>query len=117
MKKFLQYKYYSFIIIILLFFTEVSGQGLHNPISSPSISLLIASVVQIILFVLTPIAILYLIYAGFLFVAARGNPTKLADARKNLIWTLVGIVILLGATVLATVIKNTLTALGAEVLP
>jgi len=94
-------------------FTGVSGQGLHNPISSPSISLLIASIVQIILFVLTPIAILYLIYAGFLFVAARGNPTKLVDARKNLIWTLVGIVILLGATVLSTIIKNTVAGLGA----
>ncbi|OGD66904.1 hypothetical protein A2442_03410 [Candidatus Campbellbacteria bacterium RIFOXYC2_FULL_35_25] len=90
---------------------------IDNPLTVGSFTDLVAAIADILLYVLTPIAVMYLIYAGFKFVLARGNPTELVDARKTLIWTLVGIVILLGAATLATILSSTLSDLGVGVLP
>jgi len=60
-----------------------------------------------------PIAVLFIVFAGFKFVLAMGNPTKLQDARKNLMYTLIGIGIFLGAWLIAVVIANTVNSLGA----
>lgn len=61
----------------------------------------------------TIIVILMLIYCGYKFVAAQGDPTKLQDARRNLLWTVVGALILLGAQAIAIGIEATVTALSA----
>ena len=61
-----------------------------------------------------PVAVLFIVYAGFLFVLARGAPEKLKEARKNLMWTLIGIAIFLGAWLLVSVITNTVKQLGGS---
>jgi hypothetical protein len=61
-----------------------------------------------------PIAILFIIYAGFKFVMAQGNPSELAEARKNFVYTVIGIAIFVGASLIATVIINTVQALGVS---
>ena len=48
-----------------------------------------------------------LVYSGFLFVSAQGNPEKLATARKAIMWTIIGAVVVLGASVLASAIEGT----------
>jgi len=60
-----------------------------------------------------PVAILFIIFAGFKFVTAAGDEKKVTDARKMLTWTVIGIAVLLGASILAGVIKNTITSIGA----
>ena len=60
-----------------------------------------------------PIAVLFIVFAGFKFVLARGNAGKLEEARKNLMYTLIGIGIFLGAWLIAVVIANTVNSLGA----
>ena len=59
-----------------------------------------------------PVAILFLVYAGFLFVWARGNPVGLKRAKWNLFYVVIGIGIFLGAWVLGQIIANTLTSLA-----
>lgn len=54
------------------------------------------------------VALFFIIYSGFLFVKARGNETELKNAKKTLLYTLIGTAVLLGASVLANVIKGTL---------
>ncbi|MDE2213376.1 MAG: hypothetical protein KGJ34_02490 [Patescibacteria group bacterium] len=61
-----------------------------------------------------PIAVLLVVYAGFKFVAARGNTEALASARSNLIYTLIGIAIFFGASLIASVIIGTLQGLGVN---
>ena len=58
-----------------------------------------------------PVAVLFIIYSGFLFVTAQGNPAKLAAARKALLAAIIGTAILLAAWVIATAIKGTIDAL------
>lgn len=63
------------------------------------------------------IVVFFIIYAGFLFVTARGDTTKLEKAKTTFLYTVIGAAILLGATVLATVIKNTVDQLEARHVP
>lgn len=50
------------------------------------------------------IAVIFIIYSGFLFVKARGNPTEITKARETLKWTVIGTAVLLGAYVIAQAI-------------
>jgi len=58
-----------------------------------------------------PIVALAVIYCGFLFVFARGNPEKLKKAKDALLYTLIGAAILLGAWAIANMIQATVLAL------
>jgi|GEM_PF-1594082 hypothetical protein len=60
-----------------------------------------------------PIAVLFIVYAGFKFVMARGKPEDLVQARTNMLWTMIGIGIFLGAWLLAMVISNTVNGLAS----
>jgi hypothetical protein len=43
------------------------------------------------------VIVFMVVYVGFLFVTARGEPAALTTAKKALLWTIIGGVILLGA--------------------
>lgn len=58
------------------------------------------------------VAVLYIIYAGFKFVTAQGKPEKLDDAKKTLMYALIGTAILLGAWVITEIIQATIVELG-----
>ncbi len=57
------------------------------------------------------LCVLAFIYAGFMYVTAQGNPTKIANANRMLLYAAIGTAVLLGSWVLATVVRNTITAL------
>lgn len=54
-----------------------------------------------------PVVALAVVYCGFLFVSARGNPEKLTKAKDALVWTLIGAAILLGSWAIAEMIEET----------
>lgn len=89
-----------------------SSGGLVNPLNGINslpefLSAILAGVVQIGTIVL----IMMLVYVGFLFVAARGNAEKLQGAKSALVWTVIGGLILLGATSIQLVIQGTVDSL------
>lgn len=63
-----------------------------------------------------PIAVLFLVYAGFLFVYARGSAEGLTKAKNNLFYTILGIAIFFAAWLLALAIGNTLSQFGVSVI-
>ncbi len=69
-------------------------------------------IIEILVLIGTPIAVLAMIYAGFLFVTARGNETQLTNAKKTFLYTVIGVAILFGAKVLASVVIKTITNIG-----
>jgi len=93
-----------------------SGEGgFDNPIKgTDSIDALIAVILGFIVTVGTPIVVIMIIFSGFKFVAARGNPAKLEEAKRSLIWVLVGAAIILGATVLKSVITGTVADIRSQ---
>ena len=123
MKKVINSLFYGGIVFLATLPTVVFGEGgggtgsagISNPIKATSIQALIDAVLTIIIAVGTPIAILFLIFSGFKFVMARGKPDGIKDAREMFIWTLVGIAILLGASLLAEIVRGTIDQLGTGI--
>ncbi len=87
---------------------------LINPLNANSVCGFLKDVLNIVMQIAMPIALLFLVLAGFQLVAARGNPEALTKARKNLIYTIIGIGLFLGAWTLALVLANTINALGSS---
>lgn len=87
---------------------------LQNPLGVNSICQLINLLLKAALVIGIPIAVLFIVYAGLKFVLARGAPGELSEARANLVATLIGIGIFVGATLIANVIIATLAQLGAN---
>ncbi len=89
---------------------SVGGNGCNgSPVSIPQfIKAILGFVVQIG----SVIVVLMLVYIGFLFVSARGEPGAITKARQALLWTIVGALLLLGAQVIASGIQATVNALS-----
>ncbi len=94
--------------------TSGSGSGktgeLTNPLQSKSIQDFLLKIIDVILVFALPIIILYIMYAGYLFVTARGDTGQIETARTALLWAVVGGVIALGAKVIIGVIQGTVAA-------
>ena len=91
---------------------ETGGGKLSNPLGkTESFAQLIAAIANIIMKVGIPIAAIFLIYSGLMFVTARGSEEQLKKAKNTFMWTVVGTGILLGAVVIAKGIEATITAL------
>jgi Type IV secretion system pilin len=85
---------------------------LINPIHFSSICGLVQAIFNILLELGTPVAVLFLVYAGFKFIVARGNSEALSKARDNIVHVILGIAIFLGAWILGQVIASTINSLA-----
>ena len=89
-----------------------SGGGLSNPLQNicsfeDFVALLLKAVVNIGL----PIAVLFIVYSGFLFVTARGSVDGIKKAKEVFFYTIIGVTIFLGSWAIALIVKNTIKLL------
>lgn len=88
--------------------------GELNPIPGvTSLSCFINKILEVVVNVGLPVVAVALVYAGFLFVKARGNETELVTAKKAFLWTVIGAAIVLGAFVIQQAIQATVGGLKA----
>jgi hypothetical protein len=89
------------------------ASGFTNPLKggSGSIDSLLNTVIDVVIFMLVPVIILMLVYSGFLFVQAQGNPAKISEAKKVFVWTLIGAFVILAARELKEVVVATVNSL------
>lgn len=85
---------------------------IENPLRFGSLAEFLNALLDLVVSLSIPIVVVAVIYAGFLFVTAGGNEAKLTSAKKVIIWTLIGAVIILGARVIAAVVSGTVDELG-----
>lgn len=83
--------------------------GIQNPIEADSVAEVMVKFFDILVQLGAVAVVLAIVYAGFLFVVSKGNPEELNKAKTTLYWTIIGALILLGAQVIASVIKNTIS--------
>lgn len=84
---------------------------LPNPVgANTTLFALLGKVLDVMVSIGFPILVLALVYSGFLFVKAQGNPTEIETAKKAFFWTVVGGVVLLGSSILAGAIGGTVDA-------
>lgn len=62
-----------------------------------SIVVLLNLVIRFVLAFAGIIAVIFLIYTGYLFMVSLGNPDKLAEAKLKLVWTIVGLILIITA--------------------
>jgi hypothetical protein len=87
--------------------TQTTGM-LSNPLKVNSIQCLIEEVLKFVVNLLAIAGVLYLIWTGFMFVKAQGNPSELEKAKKSFVNAIIGMAIILGAWAIANVIANTI---------
>lgn len=85
--------------------------GLQNPLRFDDLGSLLEAILEAVILIAFPVLVLFLVYAGFLFIAAQGNPEKLANARRVFIWALIGALIVLGAQAISLLIGDTVRQL------
>lgn len=69
--------------------------------------ILTAVIRNIIMPLASVLVVLAILYSGFRFVMAQGNPSEIAKAKEGLIWVLVGSAVLLGAYGISELIQGT----------
>ncbi len=108
-----------FIVLLLLMVPVIAwggeGGGLV-PCSGPDCTLcdlfqLFANIIEyLIVYIVPPIATLFLVYGGIIFFTAGGNPSNVAKGQKILIAVVVGLIIVYGGHLLITAILGVLGA-------
>jgi len=90
-----------------------SNITLINPLGAgTNLMTLLGQILSFVVNIGSIIIILMLVYVGFKFVVAQGSETKLTEAKKALLWTVVGALILLGAEAISIGIQATVSALS-----
>lgn len=98
-------------------FPQGSGgsRTIQNPLKVNSIAEFISALLRAVIAIGIPIAVLFIVLAGFKFIAAQGSPSALAEARSNFIYVVIGIAIFIGASAIAELVMATLRQIGVNV--
>jgi hypothetical protein len=105
-----------FAAFSFVFFVAESASAVKKLVESPtpditSLGDFIMELLGIVVKIGVPVASIFLIWSGYLFVSAQGDTAKLATAKKTFVWACVGAAVLFGAWGLASAINGTIGAL------
>lgn len=91
--------------------TGSSSGCLNSPLSGTlnSIPKFLAAVLSAIAKIGLPIITVYFVISGYLFIAAQGRPEPLNVAKRNLLYCIIGAVMVLSAWELANIIGSTVS--------
>lgn len=89
------------------------GEQLMNPLGegNDSLEAFLRSVIAILRIFAIPIIVFMIIYAGFLYVLARGNEEQVTKATRALTYAVVGGLLIIGAELILSVIQGTVNQL------
>jgi hypothetical protein len=89
------------------------GIGLPNPAAGKANNIcdLLNAVINIVVELGALVGVLFIIWSGFLFIKAQGNTTQLDHAKRTFYTTIIGLAILLGASVITKIIFNTVSSI------
>lgn len=88
------------------------SQVICNPLEVNSVTAFLGELISAITTLAIPVIVIFIIYAGFLFVTAGGDQGQLETAKKTALYTMIGSIIILGARLLSDILVNTAGNLG-----
>ena len=98
-----------------------SGVGpdvvLTNPIGADTIPAILDNIINFMLIVAAPIAVIMTIYAAYLFITAGDNQEKVKTARKTLMYVIIGVAILILSKGIVSLTKSFLDTTPAPIEP
>ena len=87
-----------------------------NPLGSTDIQGIVRGFVEAVIYVGTPLVIVLIVWTGFLFVYARGNPQGISNAKKMAIKAGIGATVLFSLWAIVELVGNTAAGLSAASL-
>jgi heme/copper-type cytochrome/quinol oxidase subunit 3 len=85
---------------------------LQNPLRVNSIEEVIYLGIDILIYVGVAFAIFAIIFTGFKFVWAQGNPKEIEEAKKRFYYILIGLAVLISSRVIVQIVRTTLEQAG-----
>jgi hypothetical protein len=89
-----------------------TGRPLEPVLKDPTIKGFLMTLINELIKVGYVVGVIYIVYAGFLFVTGGESDAKRTKARNTLMWTIIGIGILLGAQAIALIVSSTIEAIA-----
>ncbi len=114
---------FSFLIIPICIYAQEQQTtppteikiDIPNPLADKKADSLISLITILLNNVVMPMAavavVIWIIWAGFQYLLAQGKPEALKKAHSQLLWSLIGAGVLLGAAGIAKVVENTINGL------
>ena len=88
--------------------SKIDTVTLENPLKNvSSIEGLLVTILNIVEILMIPVIVFFIILAGFKYVTARGNSTKVEEATQALTYAIIGGVLILAATAISDIIQST----------
>lgn len=94
--------------------TALAATFYSNPIVIPGVNTIpdfLLLLVDLVFLVAMPIVVLFIIYGGYQLLTAGDNEAKVSRAKFTIMWSLVGVAVLLGSKVIAKAIETTVLSL------
>jgi hypothetical protein len=99
--------------IDLKFSATVTKEGEKRYITVPYLAEYIAAIYQYMVGVATIMAIVMIMYGGFRWITAAGNPSRIGEAKKTIVGAVVGLAIALGSYTILNLINPDLVTFKA----
>jgi hypothetical protein len=82
--------------------------SLESPLKSNinSVESLLTTILNVLLVIAVPIIVFFIIFAGFTYVTAQGNPEKIKTATRSLTYAIIGAVLILGGVAISEIIAS-----------
>lgn len=94
--------------------TPCDPNKLCNPIKYDNLNAFLIDILKVVVQYGAILVVFFLVFAGFKFVTAQGNTEKISEAKKMLVWVVIGAFVLLGVYVIRQAICGTLGQLGVQ---
>ena len=103
--------FYSFppLASLFLYAPAAFAEGIQNPIGAESFTDIINAIADFAVLIISPIAVLVILYAAALYMFSAGDVEKVKKAHRALIWALVGLAIVLTGKGLISIIQDVLS--------
>ncbi len=102
-------KFFSRIIIFFLLLPIiVFAVTIENPLKYGTIPEVVAAIANFIFIISIPITSLMVVIGGVMFMTSGGDPKKVEQAKKLLLYAVIGLAIILLSKTIAAVIENVL---------
>ena len=96
----------SFLVVFAGITVNVEAVSIENPLKANTFTELLDDIINFIYTISFPIAAIMIIVSGFYFITAMGDPVKVSTARKIVLWTLIGLLVIISAKGLIKLLKS-----------
>jgi hypothetical protein len=70
----------------------------------------LTAILNVLLVIAVPIIVFFIIFAGFTYVTAQGNPEKIKTATRSLTYAIIGAVLILGGVAISEIIASVVSS-------